>query len=808
MKKIILLSLLLLSSAAYLAAVASPLDGAQWISAPNGAANAAMPIFRKVVTVENKTVKKATLYASALGVYDILLKGIALTPESELKPEWTDYRKEVQYQKFCLDGVPERVYHDGLTIAAQVSNGWWAGPISRGIYGKDVQKAFICRLVLEYADGTTAECVTDTTWECTTDGPLMLGDIYNGETYDARRASLAECLAGDGGFLWRRACVNTDAKGRLIAETAPPVRVRDRKLWRSPQSITIYKGSVSTGTTHGSINVVDTLAPPFFSKPLRLKAGETLLVDFGQNMVGWIDMAAQGDRGTVMTWRFGEMLNFNGDEGRLDKGPGGSLWTYNLRTARATFEYVMRGGGVERYHPRHTFFGFRYAELTATADVTLDSLVAQVVGTDLTEWGSFECSNTDINRLYSNTWWSQRGNFLSIPTDCPQRDERLGWTGDTHIFSLTALYNSDAAAFYRKWMGDMRASQRADGAYPETAPFCNMWGYGTSAWGDAGIIVPWNVYVMTGDESIIRENWNSMTRWIDFCKAQKEGPWTHIGAEPKTGDWLAYKLVEGRYVSYAYFAHSAMLMHKMASVLGRTAEAGEYLRLWREIKDEFQRRYVTDGEINTGRDTQTAYLLALHFNLLDEGQRPKAMEALRRNIEDNGYKLSTGFVGTGILMQTLTECGMTDMAYRLLLQRENPSWLYSIDQGATTIWERWDSYTRERGFHKHPWNMNSFNHYSYGAVVEWFYSTILGIRADENSPGFRHFYLAPQPGGGMTFARGGTMTPYGPVSAEWQKRKKGGYDYTVVVPKGTTATFQYGAEKRLLKSGRHKIRLQ
>jgi alpha-L-rhamnosidase len=483
------------------------------------------------------------------------------------------------------------------------------------------------------------------------------------------------------------------------------------------------------------------------------------------------------------------MLNYNGDARRLDKGPAGSLWTYNLREAKATFRYTLRGGEVEKGHPRHTFFGFRYAEITATGNVEIRKVVGQVVGSDIREWGQFECSNPDINQLYSNVWWSQRGNFLSIPTDCPQRDERLGWTGDTQIFSTTALYNSDCKEFYRKWMRDMRNSQREDGAYCCTAPAANMWGYGGAAWGDAGIIVPWNVYMMTGDISIIKENYESMKGWIHHCSSFSEGEWKHVGAATEFGDWLAYKEVEKRYVSYVYYYHSCTLMAKMADILGREADAVRYRTLAEKIKNEFQHRYITDGEINTGKDTQTAYLLALHFNLLEDGQRAAAIKSLRKNIKENGYKLSTGFVGTGVLMETLTDYGMTDLAYRLMLQRENPSWLYSIDQGATTIWERWDSYTLADGFHKHEWNMNSFNHYSYGAVAGWFYSSILGIRPAE--PGFQSILLMPHFGDKLSWAKGGTNTPHGRVDVAWKLSRNHTYEYSVTVPRGVKTTLLY-----------------
>ena len=765
-----------------------PAFAQQWISAPSS--EGSLPIFTKTFRLP-KAVSKATIHSSAMGVYTLTVNGHEIDHE-ELKPGWTEYRKEIFYQ---TNEMPSSLTQgDSLHITAQVSNGWWIGGITRGVYGENNKHAFICWIDVDYADGASDTLATDTTWLCSTDGPLLLGDIYNGETYDARRRPSR----------WESAVINHDAKGQLVPAFGPKVTIRDKSLWREPTKLTVYEGSVPTGTTYGRINVVASEGESAF--PVNLKKGQTLLVDFGQNMVGWVDFTVNGQSGTWLTCSFGEMLNYNGDAARLDKGPAGSLWNYNLREAKATIRYALCGDRDETFHPRHSFFGFRYAELTATDDISINRIAGQVVGSDIKEWGTFSCSNDDINKLYSNVWWGQRGNFLSIPTDCPQRDERLGWTGDTQIFSITALYNSDTKDFYRKWMRDMRNSQREDGAYPCTAPAANMWGYGGSAWGDAGVIVPWNVYVMTGDTAILSENYDSMVGWMDYCAHFSEGEWTHVGAETHFGDWLAYKEVEKRYVSYAYFAHTSHLMSKIATLLGRHADADRFRKLHEAVIEEFQLRYVKDGRITEGQDTQTAYLLALHFNLLREDQRPYAMQCLRRNIEANGCRLSTGFVGTGVLMETLTECGMTDLAYSLLLQRENPSWLYSIDQGATTVWERWDSYTKADGFHKHHWNMNSFNHYSYGAVAGWFYSTILGIRPDEAAPGFKHIVLEPHPGGGLAWAEGSTMTPYGPVSVRWEKTGDATYRYEVEAPKHTRVTLITAGKKSSFKgNGRKKV---
>lgn len=432
----------------------------------------------------------------------------------------------------------------------------------------------------------------------------------------------------------------------------------------------------------------------------------------------------------------------------------------------------------------------------------ISKLTGEFVGSDLEELATFETSHPDINQLYSNIIWSQRDNFLSVPTDCPQRDERLGWTGDTQVFARAASYNTDTRAFYRKWLNDLRQSQREDGAYPEIAPFCNFWGFGNSGWADAGVIVPWTVYLMTDDQSVLSESYASMSLYMDWLSTQSGGGFKYNGAGTATGDWLSYETTDGRYVSVCYYAYVAQLMSKISGVLSEAQadrfylDSLKYSTLYENIKEEFQRRYLnSDGLPNIS--TQASYLMALKFGLLPETAIGKAREVLRKKITDNGYKLSTGFLGTSILNQTLSAEGMDDLAYDLLLQRENPSWLYSVDQGATTIWERWDSYTKEGGFNKHPWIMNSFNHYSYGVVSEWMFRYVGGIEADETQPGFKHIILQPTPDFRTAFptgqkritqAKASHLSGYGRISSEWQYKEDGRISYTATVPANTTAT--------------------
>ncbi len=759
-----------------------------------------IPIFRKDFKAI-AAVKSAKLYATALGVYEVFLNGARVgnllpdgtTRYDEMKPGWTDYFKEVFYQSYDVTSL---IREGDNAIGAHLGTGWWGGAIAKGIYGTP-SLGFMAKLVIEYTDGTKETVITDTSWSVSTTGPVLRGDIYDGETYDARRES-GWAAPGFDELGWYKTDLNTEFKGKISAMTGPPVQIRE-ELQRMPQTITVYEGSQNTGTAYGMIKVVDTHSG---AGKLMLKKGQSAVYDMGQNMAGWVKFTATGVSGTTLKFRFGEMLNDKGDTGRGDDGPGGSVYVYNLRTAKATLNYILKGDPEgEIYQPSTTFFGFRYCEVTASEDVEISGLTGEVVGSVIEEGSSFATSHADVNQLYSNVMWSQRGNFLSVPTDCPQRDERLGWTGDTQIFSRAAIYNADVKAFYHKWMGDLRNSQRADGAYPDIAPYC-WFNFGNAAWGDAGVIVPWTVYLMYGDRSILEENYTSMTRYMSFLAAQSGGGYQYNGAGTSFGDWIAYEDTDARFVSVCYYAYVAQLMEKIARAMSTgtdtyASDATKYATLYTNIKKEFNTRYMnTDGSLKVS--TQTSYLLALKMDLfLDEAKRTKAITTLRSKLTNNGYKLSTGFVGTGILNQTLSMYGQDDMAYNLLLQRNNPSWLYSIDQGATTIWERWDSYTKEKGFNDHPWIMNSFNHYSYGVVSEWMFRYIGGIEADETMPGFGHFILQPTPDdrktlpqnqARITWAKAVFNSYHGDIVSHWNRKDDGRIDYTATVPVNTTAT--------------------
>ena len=771
-----------------------------------------IPMFRKAFTL-SKQIKTAKLYSSALGIYDVFINGQRVghtLPDGqvryeELKPGWTDYRSRVFYLSHDVTTLLQQGQN---AIGAHVASGWWAGAVSHGIYGSP-SLAFMAKLVVTYEDNTTETLGTDLSWVSSCKGALRSGEIYDGEIYDARMET-AWTQADFDQTGWNAVEMNTDFKGTVECFKGPDVVTLDEERL-TPVSATVYQGTVDTGTDYGAINIV---AKHNGGAPLTIKKGESVIFDFGQNFAGWIDFKVKGQVGSRMHVRFAEMLNDTGESSRANDGPGGSLYLISLRSAKAQLYYTLAGREEgESYHPSTTFYGFRYCEITPTDDIELLALQGVPITSSSADNGQVNTSHDMVNRLFSNIRWGQRSNLISIPTDCPQRDERLGWTADTQVFSRTAAYNSDVNTFYRKWMTDMRDGQREDGAYPNVAPF-NWVGYGASAWADAGIVLPWNVYLMYGDKEIIRENYASMEKYMDWLSTQTGDGYLYQGASTEYGDWLAFADTDRRYISVAYYAHDADLMAKMAHVLSNAPgdefdlKATKYSQLFADIKAEFHKRYF---EPNIRQTTQTAYLLALGFDLIDDADERASMAArLSTRIRLNGEKLNTGFVGTAIINQTLSEVGLTDKAYNLLLQRQCPSWLYSIDQGATTMWERWNSYTIESGFG--DWNMNSFNHYAYGAVGEWMYRFMAGIETTEDQPGFKHIVLQPCPDERttlpdgqekITFVNATHNSPYGTILSHWTTETDGTLSYHATVPANTTATLRLPVadNAKILESG-------
>jgi alpha-L-rhamnosidase len=498
-------------------------------------------------------------------------------------------------------------------------------------------------------------------------------------------------------------------------------------------------------------------------------------------MVGWVRLKIRGNKGQMVTIRHAEMLSADG-----------TLYTANLGSAQCTDRYLCRGGGEEVYEPRFTFHGFRYVEVTGLSEKPLPSDVTGVVlHSDIPATGSFECSDPLVNRLQQNIVWSQKGNFLEVPTDCPQRNERLGWTGDAQLFTRTACFNRDVAAFFTKWCIDLADAQHEDGAFPHVAPdVIRDGGRGCAAWADAGVICPWTIYLCYGDKRILERHYSSMVKWVEWRVRNSKNL---ICSSACFGDWLAIDIAAnspGRsptpseVITTAYFAYTTAIVAKASGIIGRKADAAKYAGLAKRVKEAFNREFVSPNGRIAG-DTQTAYLLALGFGLLSGKKQKRALEQLAGDIEGRKTHLSTGFVGTPLVAPVLSRHGRTDLAYKLLLQETYPSWLYTVLQGATTMWERWNSYTKEQGFGDA--SMNSFNHYAYGAIGEWMYNTVAGIELDESNPGYKHVIFRPTPGKGVTWAKGELMTRYGRVICSW-KTQRGKLAVTVTLPANTSGT--------------------
>ena len=678
---------------------------------------------------------------TAKGVYEAHINGQRVSNQL-LTPGWTDYNTRIQYQTYDVTAMMQQ---GGNVVGAIMGTGWYSGhigfPVAGGgydNYGSEPQLLF--QLHLDYADGTSAVLLSDETWQGTT-GPILYSDLLMGEMYDARRELVSWDQAGSANISWSAVTCYNHGAVLLVADQAQ------------------------------SIQVTETFSPQTVSE----RTPGCYVFDMGQNMVGWVRLRVQGEAGTYVQLRFAEILN-----------PDGTLYTENLRSAKQTDTYILKGGTVEVFEPHFTFHGFRYIEVTGYPGTpTLGALTGCVVHSATPQTGTFECSSAMVNQLQRNIVWGQRGNFLSVPTDCPQRDERLGWMGDAHIFVHTASYNMDVAAFFTKWMNDVVDAQSPEGAFPDTAPRMVVVADGAPAWGDAGIIVPWTIYQMYGDKRMLEQHYTAMTRWIGYLQhANPDLLWTHV-LNNNYGDWLSIDADTPKEVlATAYFAYDSLLLSKIASVLGHHEDAEKYKVLFQGIKAAFCRAYVTsDGRISG--ETQTCYVLALHMHLLPLELRPLAAKHLIEEIEKKGWHLSTGFVGAGYLCPVLTEAGYTDVAYRLLMNETFPSWGYSIKHGATTIWERWDGWTEERGF-QDP-GMNSFNHYSLGSVGQWLYQYVAGIERDSERPGYQHSIIRPYLGGELTYAKAEYASMYGLIKTYWQ-RDMDRFTLHVTLPANTTAT--------------------
>ncbi len=735
----------------------------------------------------NKPVKSARIYASALGVYQLELNG-ARVGDQELAPGWTDYEQSLRFQTFDVTGQLQR---GDNALHALLGDGWAVGHIGwKNRQNYHDRPALLCQLEIEFEDGSRETIVSDEQWTSSL-GPLLGSDMMMGESHNAllpwREVGGVEVeeLPGD---------------LKLRASIAPPVRVTEELA-----ALSVHAGGNAGGFGDCWVfdlgqNMVGRVRLNFARVPQASAPSEETSLPEGSELPEAAALSEPLETGTTFRLRFAETL---------EGGPNateGHIYTTNLRAARQTDAYTHDGKAAS-WEPVFTFHGFRYVEVAGWPGKTappLDFVTGVVLGTDQERSGDFECSDPLINQLQKNIDWGWRGNSLDIPTDCPQRDERLGWTGDAQVFCETSLWNRDARGFWVEWARQVRDAQVSTGGIPCTVPapaigqlaapeHRNSWSDGGPAWADAVLICPWTVYRATGDKRVLEENYDVFARFFAYLQSTaRDNLRCFDGCDYFSGfgDWLALDgsgRTEGgtptELIGTAFYAHAADLMSQIAGVLGKTGEAQKYAASFDAIRKSFCARFITpDGRLSP--PFQTPYLLALEFNLVPDELRPKLALELVGEIKARGQKLSTGFVGSPYINGVLTREGHLDTAYTLLHQKAWPSWLYAVTQGATTIWERWDGWTTEKGFQDA--GMNSFNHYAYGAVGAWLYSQVAGIALDPQTPGYSRFVLAPKPGGQLTFAKAHLDTLHGRIESEWHLEDDK-FNYRFVVPANTSA---------------------
>jgi alpha-L-rhamnosidase len=757
-------------------------------------------LFRKEFDVP-ALVKRATLYASARGLFELRLGGRRVG-EDIFAPEWTDYDQRIHYRTYDVTALlsPGR-----NALAAMLGDGWWSGYVgwqeTRARYGS-LENSLMIQLEVEFANGKRFTLGTDGTWTCDT-GPILSSDFMMGETYDARRERAGWDLPADGvrpspgAEMFKKeaalkSSVALDHKQIAAAgDGRTPITAYAALPWLPAREVAAPAVPLIAQRSE-PVRVVETIAPVSVNK---IRPG-VFIYDLGQNISGWVRLCVRAPAGTRVMLRHGERLN-----------PDGTLYTENLRRAKATDTYICKGTGKEVWEPRFTFHGFQYVELAGLpAAPGKKAVTGCVVRSATAPAGQFECSHAGVNRLWLNGAWSQRDNFLSVPTDCPQRDERLGWMGDAQVFLRTASYNMDVAAFFTKWMIDVEDAQTADGIFPDTAPrlregenFVGLGGLcGSAGWADAGIVVPWTLWRVYGDRRILERHWKAMTAWLDWIERHNPGGLRVNQLGNNYGDWLCIPsdTTFGTHspmknlLATACWADDAAKMARMARELGREAEAKRFQAMFEKVRAAFQKEYLReDGRLTV--ETQTAYLLALAFNLLPENVRACAAERLVENIKALDWHLSTGFIGISHLNPQLTLAGHADVAYRLLLRDDYPSWLYPVKHGATTIWERWNGWTEQEGFFNPQ--MNSFNHYSLGSVGEWLFRHVAGIELDPEVPGFQRFVLRPFVGKGLDFARASYRTMHGEIASDWKRAGKK-LTWAIRIPANTTARVHVPSE--------------
>lgn len=701
------------------------------------------PMFRKQFS-SGKAIANATAYISAHGMYEAEINGNRVG-DAYLTPGWTAYQQRIQYQSY---DVTKLLASGSNVIGVTLGNGWYRGTIgfSNNIntYGKDISLLF--QLSIKYTDGSSEVINSDETWKSST-GPIIYSEIYNGETYDARLEKPGWSKTGYDDSQWTGVKTTDFSKDVLVGTYNEPVRKHE--VFQPVKFITTPKGEK--------------------------------VVDFGQNLVGWAILKVKGPEGTSITLSHAEVLDKEGN-----------FYTTNLRAAKAQNTYILKGNGEEVFEPHFTWQGFRYVKVEGfPGEIKPENISAVTLYSDMEPTGTFSTSNPLINQLQHNIQWGQRGNFLDVPTDCPQRDERLGWTGDAQAFSRTASFNMNVKNFFTKWLKDLEADQ-VNGAVPFVIP--NILGknsVNSAGWADVATIVPWNMYLAYGDKRILENQYSSMKAYVESIKRVSKNDLWNSGFH--FGDWLFYRpdddndgraAVTDKYlIAQCFYANSVQLLINAAKVLGKNDEASQYSELLGRIKKAFVNEYLTpSGRLVSS--TQTAYVLALNFDMLPEDLRSQAAERLVENVKNYNYHLTTGFLGTPYLCHVLSRFGYPDIAYKLLLQETYPSWLYPVKMGATTIWERWDG-IKPNGTFQTP-DMNSYNHYAYGAIGDWMYRVMVGMDTYQDEPGYKHIRIKPVTSGGFDFAEASLLTYYGNLHAGW-KTENGKIIMDIEIPANTKA---------------------
>ena len=700
------------------------------------------PMFRKGFKLDHK-IRAAHLYISAHGVFEAQINGKRVGNDY-FAPGWTSYNKRIQYQVYDVTSMLKR--GDNAT-GVTIGDGWYRGYTynrKKDVYGKKL--ALLYQLEVIYTTGKRVVISSDKSWRVAY-GAIRSSSFFDGEVYDARKEKTGWTNPLYKDLTWDTVKTDETIKDNLIATSGPTVKKHEKFL---PLKV--------------------------FTTP----EGDRV-VDFGQNLVGWVQFKLKAKAGDTIHLYHAEVLDQKGN-----------FYTKNLRTAKQENTYVFKSDSAESFEPHFTFQGFRFLKVVGYKGA-LDStnLAAYAVYSDMAQTGQFSTSNPLINQLQHNIQWGQKGNFIDVPTDCPQRDERMGWTGDAQAFCRTATFNMDVAGFFTKWLKDLSADQHKDGAVPYVIPdVLDSVSAGASGWSDVATIAPWNIYLAYGDRQVLQQQYESMKAWVGYIQAHSRNYLWDTGNH--FGDWLFYAgtnyedgaaLTDKNLIAQAFYAYSTQLLINAAKVLGRGNDVQKYTLLLYNIKKAFQSEYVTpNGRMISG--TQTSYVLALNFDMLPEKQRESAAKRLVHNIEDYDEHITTGFLGTPYICHVLSRFGQTDIAYDLLMKESYPSWLYPVKHGATTIWERWDGIKPDGSF-EDP-EMNSFNHYAYGAIGDWMYRVIAGINPVESDPGFHEILIAPRPGGKLTSTQAELETMYGKVKSAWSI-DNGIFTLDVIIPPNTTA---------------------